>query len=514
MIKLFEGSIEDDYFFAVDIDARGFQKTAAVRDLPDEADEAIRELVRKPNHKYVLVSGIGDGETWGSNRNADYFANEALLGVQKKHEKINVEKGPRQRFRTFEDAHFFHHHKNKIEHDPHFGYVAKAIWNPKMRTVLMIVGVDSKKDPITAQEIEAGTIHSFSMGARLPYDRCSICNNKATKRSDYCDHLRLTPNKILDDGRKVFSYNDEPNFFDISKVTKPAFEAGRTLMKVAHQFGASDLSADLAFMYGMAEEIEESSTMQKISSITDRYPTHLIQGVERIAAVEREIPQGILDALLKENDSWQALWSAFVSTSIVPMPSEFAYLVLSRLGRNDVAAKYLGKNVFLSRESLDSVPVECLDILRIGSHNYQKGVPLHPMKEERSTSTLANRAYIVFKENLHGIGDRPTADLGPLLTTLYLEFRDRLAHVLLPLEKTAMNWNTAGKAALVGTGVLAPYVYSAHIQNKQMMGEPVGLMQRTLANNPGKLALAGGIIAASPKIVPEVIKAFRGRKQK
>lgn len=511
MIKLFDSSVEDKFFFAEDIDARGFQKTAEIRDLPAEVDTAIKELVRKPNHKYVLLSAMGDGETWGSNRNADFFPNIALTGIQKKHEKINKEKGPRQRFKTFEDAHFFHHHANKIERgDPHFGYVPNAIWYPKMHTVLLIVGVDSKKDPQTAHEIEKGLIHSFSMGARLPYDRCSICQNKATKRSEYCDHLRLTPNKILDDGRKVFSYNDEPIFFDISKVLKPAFEGGRTLMKVAHEFGNTILSADIAFEYGMMEENNLSSTIQKIASIYARYPKHMIDGVQRIAATEREIPQKILDEILENNASWQKIWECFGDVSIIPTPAEFAYLVLSKLGRNDLASKYLGHNVILSQESLESIPVECLDILRIGRNSEMCDNPLGVIRNDRSTHTLADRAYIVFK-NHSNVSDKPEAELGPLLTTLYLEFRDRFGHVLLPLEKTAID---IGKAALIGTGILAPYVYSAHIQNKQMQGYPVGLIQQTLANNPGKLAVAGGVVGASPRIVPEVIKAFRNKKGK
>jgi len=510
MIKLFDSSSEDKFFFAEDIDSRGFNKTASVRDLPEEADEAIKELVRKPNHKYVLVSAMGDGETWGSNRNADYFPNAALTGVQKKHEKINAEKGPRPRYKTFEDAHFFHHHANKIERDPHFGYVAKSIWNPKMRTVLLIVGVDAKKDPQTAHEIEKGTIHSFSMGARLPYDRCSICNNKATKRSEYCDHLRLTPNKILDNGQKVFSYNDEPNFFDISKVTKPAFEGGRTLLKVAQELGV-ELSADIAFEFGMLEDPDMTSTMNKIAEITSRYPDHLLHGVARVSALEKDLPKECLDSLIKRSENWQKLWSYFVQEQIVPTPSEFAYLVLAKLGRQELAEKFLNSVAHLDPESIESVPVECLDILRIGKSSYLQDSPLAAYHKDRSADTLAQRSYIAFKDNIEAKRNLPDTHLGPLLTTLYLEFRDRFGHVILPMEKTAVDW---GKAALIGGGILTPYVYSAHIQNQMMQGQPVGLIRQTIANNPGKLAVMGGIIGASPSVVPNAIKAFRNKKGK
>ena len=219
MIKLFESSLDDNFFFATDIEARGFEKVAAVRDLPKEVDDAIKGLQKKPNHKYVLLSAMGDGETWGSNRNGDYFPNAALTGTQRFDEK-GVKGSPVPRYKTFENAHFFHHHKNKIANgDPHYGYVAKAIWNPKMRTVLLIVGVDALKDPATAADIEAGRITSFSMGARLPFDVCSKCKNKRTKITENCKCLRNgLLNKIQPDGSKVVLINYEPDFFDISKV--------------------------------------------------------------------------------------------------------------------------------------------------------------------------------------------------------------------------------------------------------------------------------------------------------
>ena len=44
MIKLMQASVEDDFFFATDIEARGFEKVAAIKDLPIEVDNAIKNL--------------------------------------------------------------------------------------------------------------------------------------------------------------------------------------------------------------------------------------------------------------------------------------------------------------------------------------------------------------------------------------------------------------------------------------------------------------------------------------
>ena len=49
-----------------------------------------------------------------------------------------------KRFETFNESKYFHHHRNKIDNgDPAFGYVPHSFWFPKMRTVLLIIGVDN-----------------------------------------------------------------------------------------------------------------------------------------------------------------------------------------------------------------------------------------------------------------------------------------------------------------------------------------------------------------------------------
>jgi hypothetical protein len=54
---------------------------------------------------------------------------------------------PRPRYKTFEDAHFFHRHRNRIEKDPAYGSVKRSVWFPKMGTVLLLLEIDNKKEP-------------------------------------------------------------------------------------------------------------------------------------------------------------------------------------------------------------------------------------------------------------------------------------------------------------------------------------------------------------------------------
>jgi hypothetical protein len=59
---------------------------------------------------------------------------------------------------------------------------------------------------------------------KVAYDRCSICNNirKQAGEKTECSHVRDELGKTYDDGRQVGTYNDEPDFFDISFVGRPA----------------------------------------------------------------------------------------------------------------------------------------------------------------------------------------------------------------------------------------------------------------------------------------------------
>lgn len=58
---------------------------------------------------------------------------------------------------------------------------------------------------------------------RVPEDRCSICNHKAASRFEYCDHLKDGMLQYFDAFDKyAFAFNDDPTFFDISRVRNPA----------------------------------------------------------------------------------------------------------------------------------------------------------------------------------------------------------------------------------------------------------------------------------------------------
>jgi hypothetical protein len=528
MIKLFESSLDDDFFFATDIDSRGFEKVAAVKDLPKEVDEAIQNLDKKPNHKYVLLSAMGDGETWGSNRNGDYFPNKALTGTQRKDEKGVKGGKPVPRFKTFENAHFFHHHKNKIERgDPHYGHVAKAIWNPKMRTVLLIVGVDAKKDPETAADIESGKITSFSMGARLPYDICSKCGNKRTKLTENCKCLREgLLNKIASDGSKVYLINEEPDFFDISKVYKPAFEGGRSLMKVAADLGGCISSLDIAQEYGLVDDsitdifgepfVKYADLHTQILERIHKLPDHLVDTVREVCKTEERLPAVFLNSLAQFD--MPDIWGAFAGTDvgIIPTADEFAYIYLIKQARYDLAMQYLGKDIELVEGvEPESISPELLGQIKVvmssKSSDIEKRIT-NEIRRDRGLSTLDQRVYDT-KRGIRKLKYRQLAKLGPLMSTLYFELRKNMEDAIKSIKTPPGMNKEAGTLVRAGLGFVTPYVASAHFQQKQMNGQPVGFLGRTVANNPAKIGIATALAVSHPaemaETVGKTIRAFR-----
>jgi hypothetical protein len=149
---------------------------------------------------------VSPNEYWGDNKNNDAFEEHWL---KKKHH-------------TFVDSGTFY--KNHVNKDPlkNYGDNEKSWYDDEMKRVLVLVGVDHRKAPDIVQDLEGGKRISVSMGCRIPYDVCSICKNEAPTRKEYCSHMKLEPGKIYPDGRKVFVYNPDPTFFDLSKVVRPA----------------------------------------------------------------------------------------------------------------------------------------------------------------------------------------------------------------------------------------------------------------------------------------------------
>jgi hypothetical protein len=220
-----------------------FEKVAGAPPFADwTTGEQLRAFVRtitpsdRRDHMYVLVNALGAGEYYGPNINADYFPWDSLA-----HQGIDYG------YETFLNANAFQHHVNK---DPMraFGTPVLSLLNPQMKRVELVIKMNKERARAEGADgvlnrIEHGEFPDVSMGCKVPFDVCSICGHKSKTRQDYCIHMRppeelrakFGPNRILEDGRKVFVINTVPRFFDISFVFVGADKTAKVMAKLAQK---------------------------------------------------------------------------------------------------------------------------------------------------------------------------------------------------------------------------------------------------------------------------------------
>lgn len=299
----------------------------------------------------VLLTALGAYEFWGQNVNGDRFRVPALT-----HE------GDDYGYQTFaSNANYFTHHVNK---DPALakGKVLRAVWNDAGKRVELIVGIDPSLDPEGAAMIDRGDDVTFSMGAKVPFDVCSICGNRAKTRAEYCDCLRYLMNQMDPvSNRLVGADNLYPKFFDISRVLIPADKTAHMWTKVASASNPYKMlgSAQLAelpagtlnnpeYLLKKAEEQKEvaqeklgqskkaavkKATMTKRIEfkVTPEFREKLEKAVPTSKALLQEISpsvkEGIIEELAKAHVSLQQLLSTMAVLGMEPKTDEVSRIL-------------------------------------------------------------------------------------------------------------------------------------------------------------------------------------------
>lgn len=156
----------------------------------------------------IHLVALGDSEAYPMNRNGDLFPKEAC----EKYYPTFVKYG-----------HVFEHHRNK---DPKkaIGQIKAAAYNPDMHRIELYIWADNEKAHDHLERLEKTGEVSFSMACRVPFDKCAACGAIREKPGDptECDHIKYSLGKIAEDGRQYGTINEEPTWFDISFVGRPA----------------------------------------------------------------------------------------------------------------------------------------------------------------------------------------------------------------------------------------------------------------------------------------------------
>lgn len=293
----FQNNGRERDIFSINEDRKYLQKLAASSKghYHPKIQEYIDKAKPMENLIQALITALGAYPFWQQNVNGDRFNVPALSNV-----------GDNYGYKTFLTGNYFTHHVNK---DPALakGEVLESVWNEKMNRVELIIGIDPNKDPDGATALADGESLAFSMGAKLPYDVCSICGNKAKTRAEYCDHLKYQMNQIDPvTGMLVGALNPFPKFFDISRVLIPADKTAYMWEKIASasnpisKLGSAMIAqipaskyADMEYLSEKVAHIEEEARRRGIPLIGKSATVHKAAEIKKTipATTEMVIPE-------------------------------------------------------------------------------------------------------------------------------------------------------------------------------------------------------------------------------
>lgn len=206
MLKTIHSAVLPDTLGAITLieDPRKFVKCAADSGVNFDYEA----LKPDKDHVGIHLVGLGDVEAFGFNRNGDGFPK---LACQKYHDTF-VKYGS-----------VYRHHKH-TDKSLSVGNIKASAYNDNMHRIELYIHADKKKAEAELQKLASDGEIPFSMSCRVPGDRCNRCNTFRTSSKDpnQCDHIKYALGRLDDEGRINGVYNDDPRFFDMSFVIKPA----------------------------------------------------------------------------------------------------------------------------------------------------------------------------------------------------------------------------------------------------------------------------------------------------
>ena len=211
---------------------------AALLDDYKKAMNVQRVAPLTPEFAFYRIMGVhgdamntnGDLFRWGSKNKKD---EPELLRV------ISSAKGA--------DRHVYHTYVGKGNYKDHnnskvadaVGILLDAEPNHAVKGIELLIAVDKTKDPMLVRGIDAGYLSDTSMGCRVAYSLCQVCNNVAHNEMEYCAHVKNWKGQSYsgsDTGWKnviVAEDNRGVEFIEQSWVTVGADTKAKHLEKIA-----------------------------------------------------------------------------------------------------------------------------------------------------------------------------------------------------------------------------------------------------------------------------------------
>ncbi len=399
------------------------------------------------------------------------------------------------------------------------------------------------------EEDESYVANGYAVhNCRVPFDECTLCGNKARKRSQYCDHLRNEMNALQSNGIRVGAINWYPKFFDISRVVRGAEKCSKFMVPIGVSFRrgrilktatvtdshaslssaelfekvAGALPADVELRQSLAD-LDAKTADEKTADIEKQVASNLtaspeciemsdqlLRGMSRLRRIEPDIPPELLNTMSSEHPLKSVL-TTMLGLGVVPKPKEFQRIVLVSLGKKDDADKYesegrcFGEHDHEGREhSVDT------DAVLGGPSDLSPdiGKLLAPLLGGRSCykPALAGRTMVIIKRaaagplnfNEFGQEERKPLPLGPLaigLAALHGAFKQRMTGSGMAELGSAAAKNPVLLALLTALGIGA---VEAHRQVAVTRSNPFAdIEKRGAAGGMGMMTRFLGLPAAA-----------------
>lgn len=349
MYKLLDFKATDvngDRCFHVITPSSNIIKLASEASWAPKIAEKIKEITPAEGKIYVVITALGAGEYYGCNINGDYFPEDVL----KETCHTFVTKGSP-----------FMHHSNTATSKV-YGKILVADYNDHMHRVEIITEYDTAKLPKKyVDKLNNGDIVHTSMGCRVPYDICSICNHIAKSPKEYCKCLKSSPGlgKNLPNGKKAFAINTKPEFFDDSIVSIPADRTARVMFKIAE--ASDDGTVSSAENAARAIEIagtpvteintdDNSDTVEDIDDIDDIIKPMNPAIKQLTSLLGGELPNETLDRLGLMGEPF-GLIKSLIHKKVFLSPRETQRIVIVSLGKKKLADELDKRKVLLTNSN-------------------------------------------------------------------------------------------------------------------------------------------------------------------
>jgi hypothetical protein len=322
----------------IGVTSRGLDNTH-LRKSASSSVSLFKDIDVKPEKgkSVVHVVAMGSSPYYPANKNGDvFFDTDRTVELHADGSPVKLKLGLEDTHLTFEtDAKVYKEHLNGKD-DHVYGEVLKSRFNPDLKRVELLLSLPTDEWVHELHGLEHGKDFGLSMSCFLPFDICNVCGNKASKREEYCDHLKHDLGQITSDGFHIAAINDAVTFFDISGVESPADRIAFSLLKAAssgvskNTIGGAELAEKLNIPTSMLTYHSKfASTLKKLAEME--------KTIEAVASADdpvnsaaciNDLPDDELNALTSSGLNSEQILGALASAKVVLSLGDFMRVLM------------------------------------------------------------------------------------------------------------------------------------------------------------------------------------------